>query len=66
MDVLKRIVRDYEDHRLLLFAGAGLSMNLGLPSWKQLIDHLADELNFDREVFCSLGTFPMLAQYSKE
>jgi hypothetical protein len=66
VDVLARLVRDHEDHRLLLFAGAGLSMNLGLPSWSQLINHLASELNFDPLVFNGLGSFPMLAEFYKQ
>jgi hypothetical protein len=65
VDILERLVSDFGKRRLLLFAGAGLSKNLGLPSWSELIDHLATELDFDREVFKGLGSYPMLAQFYK-
>ena len=31
----------------ILFAGAGVSMNVGLPSWGTLIEHVAGELDID-------------------
>ncbi|QFI69341.1 SIR2 family NAD-dependent protein deacylase [Sinorhizobium alkalisoli] len=31
----------------VLFAGAGLSMSVGLPSWKTLIDHMLKDLHID-------------------
>jgi hypothetical protein len=33
-----------KERRAILFAGAGLSMNVGLPSWQQLIDRMGQEL----------------------
>jgi hypothetical protein len=35
------------ERRALLFAGAGLSMSVGLPSWRQLIEHMCAELGID-------------------
>jgi hypothetical protein len=35
------------ERRVILFAGAGLSMSVGLPSWQQFIEHLSDELGCD-------------------
>jgi len=34
---------------VILFAGAGLSMSVGLPSWQQFIDHLCRELGLDSD-----------------
>ena len=31
----------------LLFVGAGVSMNLGIPSWKELTAHMAGRLGID-------------------
>lgn len=47
----------------VLFAGAGLSMNLGLPSFSGLIDKLASDLGFDTDVFQSCGNYLALAEF---
>src|SRR5262245_11247220 len=39
--VLDDLRREYQAGRLILFAGAGVSMSAGLPSWKTLVDALA-------------------------
>lgn len=49
--------------KAVLFAGAGLSMNLGLPSFGGLIDKLASDLGFDAEVFQSCGDYLALAEF---
>lgn len=38
-------------------------MTLGLPSWTQLIDHIATELNFDPDVFKTFGDHRALAEF---
>lgn len=59
------LVNSVRDGQTLLFAGAGLSMNLKLPSWTQLIGHLASELGYDPEVFSALGDNLQLAEFYK-
>lgn len=49
--------------KVILFAGAGLSMNLGLPSFNSLIGKLAEELDFDPELFYMSGDYLILAEY---
>lgn len=49
--------------KAILFAGAGLSMNLGLPSFSSLIGKLAEELEFDPEIFRMSGDYLTLAEY---
>jgi SIR2-like domain len=52
------------ERRLILFAGAGLSMSVGLPSWQQFIDHLVNELGLDSADLFESGTaYHMLAEY---
>ena len=53
----------YRSGRVLLFVGAGVSMSLGLPSWRQLIDHMGRELDFDPDIFQTFGSDLTLAEY---
>lgn len=41
------LVEAIRTRRSILFAGAGLSMAVGLPSWSQLIGHMREELGLD-------------------
>ncbi len=55
------LVDAVRERRCILFAGAGVSMAVGLPSWAQLIDHLRRELGLgpdDRE-----AGYQTLAEY---
>lgn len=49
--------------KLIPFVGAGLSMNLGLPSFSNLIDDIARELGYDPDVYRLNGTNLQLAEY---
>jgi hypothetical protein len=57
------LVNALREKRVILFVGAGVSRNLGLPSFDQLIDHLAKELGFDPEIFRLFGDYLSLAEY---
>ncbi len=48
--MLDQLARDIRDGRTILFAGAGISRPLGLPSWEDLIRQMALELDFDPDV----------------
>jgi hypothetical protein len=59
------LITSVREGQTLLFAGAGLSMGLKLPSWAELIAHLASELGYDAEVFQALGDNLQLAEFYK-
>jgi len=49
--------------KTILFVGAGVSSILGLPSWSNLIDQVAQQLGYDARVFKLLGTYLSLAEF---
>src|SRR5260370_31316339 len=49
--------------RLIPFIGAGFSFHLGLPSWQNLIDYIAQDLGYDPRVFDIEGDVLQLAEY---
>jgi len=53
----------YRDGKLMLFAGAGVSANLGLPTWSDLVDRIASELGYDPTIFATYGDPLALAEY---
>jgi hypothetical protein len=57
------LVEAMRNRRAVLFAGAGVSMNLGLPSWSDLIQELATRLGYDPEVFEQYGNPLELAEF---
>lgn len=50
---------------VILFVGAGVSKNLGLPNFSELIDKVAELLDYDPEIFKSLSNYPSLLEYYK-
>jgi hypothetical protein len=52
------------ERRAILFAGAGLSMSVGLPSWQEFIHHLSDELGLEPAEQLRQGmTYHTIAEY---
>lgn len=63
---LDHLARAIEARNVILFAGAGLSMSVGLPSWSELVSHLACELDLHEDILSSPGcTYQSLAEYYK-
>ncbi|CAI8400327.1 MAG: Uncharacterised protein [Flavobacterium sp. SCGC AAA160-P02] len=65
MHISEDLIDDIKNQRVILFAGAGTSMNLGLPSWSKLIEHMADEMGYEKEKFKTLGNYLELAEFYK-
>lgn len=57
------LLEAYHGGRLMLFAGAGVSANLGLPTWSNLIDHVASDLGYDPKIFATYGDALALAEF---
>jgi hypothetical protein len=47
---IEEIVSALKRRHAVLFVGAGVSMSVGLPSWKTLIDHMVSDLHLDESV----------------
>lgn len=60
---MDQLIDAYRSNKLILFVGAGVSMGLGLPSWRQLIDHMSKELGFDPDIYRTFGSDLTLAEY---
>src|SRR6476469_7715835 len=60
---MQELVKAVRDRTALLFVGAGVSMNLGTPSWRELSAHIAGRLGYDPDEFARLGDDQTLAVF---
>jgi SIR2-like domain len=63
--MIDSLVRAVRSRQAILFVGSGVSRNLGLPSWSELIERMARELDYDPDVFALHGSNLELAEYYK-
>lgn len=63
--MLQNLIEQVRNSNAILFVGAGVSKNLGLPSWGELIAKMAEELDYAPDVFELLGDHLSLAEYYK-
>ncbi|WP_080684198.1 SIR2 family protein [Pseudomonas chlororaphis subsp. aureofaciens] len=57
------LVDAYKSGNLILFIGAGVSKNLDIADWQELINQIANELGYDPEVFATYGDYLALAEF---
>ena len=58
------LVEAVKERRAILFAGAGLSMSVGLPSWRDFVDRMAEELGLNPADVSGPGSsYQTLAEY---
>lgn len=60
---MRELANAIREKGALLFVGAGVSMNLGVPSWRELTDHMAQALGVEPEEFAGQGDPQTLAEY---
>jgi hypothetical protein len=63
MDHMQDLACEIRKNRVILFVGAGVSKNLGIPDFLELIEFIAGELGYDAEAFERLGDYLTLAEY---
>jgi len=49
---VKEIQQAQENNRLIIFVGAGVSSNSGVPTWGSLIRTIAEKIGYDKCAFC--------------
>ena len=60
---MEQLQEAYKQNNVILFVGAGVSIGLGIPSWNQLIDKIANDLGYDPEIYSTFGDNLALAEY---
>lgn len=60
---IETLVAAIKERQVVLFVGAGVSRNLGLPSFRELVSQVGQQLDFDPEVFHTLGDYLSLTEY---
>lgn len=53
LDSIKEIKKAQEKNQLVMFVGAGVSANSGIPTWGNLIDAIAKKIGYDKCSLCS-------------
>jgi hypothetical protein len=64
-DAIRELRIQYKAQRLIPFIGAGFSIPLELPSWRQLIINLGNDLGYTDDLYLIHGNFQQLAEYAK-
>jgi NAD-dependent SIR2 family protein deacetylase len=62
---VEQLQEAYKQNNVILFVGSGVSKNLGLPTFSELIDEVARLLHYDSDIFKSLSNYQSLVEYYK-
>ena len=65
MKNLNELKEAIQQKNVILFVGSGVSKNLGLPTFSELIDEVARLLHYDSDIFKSLSNYQSLVEYYK-
>ena len=61
--MISEIRESIKSRNLILFVGSGIPASLNLPTWSDLISHLAEELGYDPRLYKQYGDNLALAEY---
>ena len=58
------LIERLRQRQVILFAGAGISMSVGLPSWRELMERIGSELEIDPDDYLGPDlSYHTLAEY---
>jgi hypothetical protein len=60
---LEQLRAAYQRQEVILFVGAGMSLSLGLPPWRALVEHMTERLGIDAARFGDKLSYLTLAEY---
>lgn len=63
MSIISELAQKIVQQNVILFVGAGVSRNLGLPMLNDIVDHVAEQLGYDPAVFATYADAPALIEY---
>ncbi|MCF6136467.1 SIR2 family NAD-dependent protein deacylase [Pseudalkalibacillus berkeleyi] len=63
----QELIEAIRKKNIILFVGAGVSASLGLPTFRDLINHIAERMGYEQEIYNVLGggDYLTLAEYYK-
>lgn len=53
IDSIREILKANSENRLVMFVGAGVSVNSKLPTWGNLVGDIAKKINYNKCAYCS-------------
>lgn len=62
-NILMEVKKAMQDHKLVVFVGAGVSKNSHVPTWGQLVRTYAKKLNYKHQEFLSTDEYIKIPQY---
>ena len=63
MSVIEDLKSEIRQKKVILFVGAGVSKNIGLPLFSELIDEVARRSDYDPSIFKTLSNYQSLVEY---
>lgn len=62
-DIINEVIKLIKDKKLVLFIGAGVPASIGMPTWRELIDFMGNELGLKSIKSSSYSDFLQIASY---